>query len=64
MLIIFYYTKQSVLSYLTVFTVLNNHVTVVHTVLMSTLNLNKYNDFHIHMDYEILYGTTEGKLMI
>jgi len=61
MLIIFYYTKQSVLSYLTVFTILNNHVTVVHTVLMSTLNPNKYYDFHINMDHVILYGFTEGK---
>ena len=30
-------------------------------VLMSTLNPNKYDDFHIHMDYVILYGFTEGK---
>ena len=22
---------------------------------------NKYGDFHIHMDYVILYGSTEGK---
>jgi len=30
-------------------------------VLMSPLNPNKYNDFHIHTDYVILYGSTEGK---
>jgi len=36
-------------------------VTAVHTVLMSPLNPNKYDDFHIHMDYVILYGFTEGK---
>jgi len=33
-------------------------------VLISPLNCNKYDDFHIHMDYVILYGTMEGKLMI
>jgi len=36
-------------------------VTAVHTVLMSTLNPNKYDDLHIHMDYVILYGFMEGK---
>jgi len=29
-------------------------------VLMSPLNPNKYDDFHIHMDYVILYGSREG----
>jgi hypothetical protein len=27
----------------------------------SPLIPNKYDDFHIHMDYVILYGFTEGK---
>jgi len=40
---------------------INNHVIVVHTVLMSPLNPNIYHDFHIHIDYVILYGLTEGK---
>jgi len=30
-------------------------------VLMPTLNPNKYDDFHVHMDYVILCGFTEGK---
>jgi len=30
-------------------------------VLMSPLNPNKYDDFHVHMDYAILYGFMEGK---
>jgi len=29
--------------------------------LMLPLNSNKYDNFHIHMDYVILYGSTEGK---
>ena len=33
-------------------------------VLMSHLNPNKHDDFHIHMDYVILYGFMEGKWMI
>jgi len=49
------------LSYFIIFIILNNHVIVVHTWLMSPLNPNKYDDFHIHMDYVILYGSTEGK---
>jgi len=60
-LIIFYYTKQSILSYLIIFITLNNHVIAVHTVLMSPLNPNIYDDFHIHVDYVILYGFMEGK---
>jgi len=31
-------------------------------VSMSPLNPNKYEDFYIHMDYEILYGFTERKI--
>ena len=49
-LIIFYYTKQFKLSFSIVIILLNNHVTAVHTVLMSPLNANKYDDFHIRMD--------------
>ena len=30
-------------------------------VLLSPLDPNKYDDFHIHMDYVILYGFTERK---
>ena len=29
--------------------------------LLSPLNPDKYDDFHIHMDYVILYGSMEGK---
>jgi len=29
--------------------------------LMLPLNPNEYDDFHIHMDYVILYGSTEVK---
>ena len=57
----FCYTKQFILSYFILFNILNNHVTVVHTVFMSPLNANKYDDFHIHMDYVVLYGFMEGK---
>jgi len=43
-----------VLSYFIVFIIPNNHVIAVNTVLMSPVNPNKYDDFHIHMDYVIL----------
>ena len=35
-----------------------------YTKQLSPLNPNKYDDFHIHMDYVILYGSTEGKCMV
>jgi hypothetical protein len=58
-----FYTKQYVLPYFIIFIIINNHVIVVlyTLVLMSPLNPNKYDDFHIHVDYVILYGFTEGK---
>jgi len=38
------------------------YIELQHTfVLMSPFNPNKYDDFHTHMDYVILYEFKEGK---
>ena len=38
-----------------------DHVIVVHLVLVSPLDSLKCDYLHIHMDFVILYGSTEGK---
>ena len=34
---------------------------LLYTLVLSPLNPNKYDNFHIHVDYVILYGSMEGK---